>query len=124
MYCQHCRREIPDNSLFCNHCGTEQIGLSQSASPQSKYSNLNNAPNQVQPPPPYYSKPNKKTKGIKKFLKVIYRIWAIIAVVVVLLLIVSIVTEIYRNPNTLVAGIVLVLVIIAFLGGSDSWFWW
>ncbi len=24
MYCQHCGAEIPDNSVFCNHCGKPQ----------------------------------------------------------------------------------------------------
>lgn len=58
MYCQHCGKEIPNNSLFCNHCGTKQIKLSQPKSPQSKYSNINNAPNQAPIPPPYYSQQN------------------------------------------------------------------
>ena len=81
MYCQHCGKEIPNNSLFCNHCGTEQLKLPPQKPPQSKYSNSANTPNQMPPQPyyskqnnippqtlpPQYSKTNKKTKGAKKF---------------------------------------------------------
>ena len=24
MLCRKCKQEIPDNSVFCNHCGTRQ----------------------------------------------------------------------------------------------------
>ena len=28
MKCKYCKREIPDNSLFCNWCGKKQLKVS------------------------------------------------------------------------------------------------
>ncbi len=36
MYCKKCGKEIPDDSIFCNHCGTNQKETSSADSKQEK----------------------------------------------------------------------------------------
>ena len=34
MYCSNCGKQIPDNTKFCNHCGTQQTAVNNDAEPK------------------------------------------------------------------------------------------
>lgn len=37
MYCNKCGKEIPNDALFCNHCGSKVVTVQSQAKPQSAY---------------------------------------------------------------------------------------